>query len=231
MGGEFRGERIHVCVWLSPFAVHLKLSQHRSSAILQYKVKNWKRYKYLSNEWLGQTLLIIPNSLLPCPPPGGGGTPRACLQPERGQSDQKGPCSRCRLRPTLLMSQPPLLPGVGPWILPAHSPVRSQLSPTLGLAFHHSSPASLHPDTLLSLFCAAWLLLQWKWKSLSCVRLLRPRGLYSPWNSPGQDIGVGSHSLHQGIFWTQGWNLGLLHCRQILYHLSHQGMWALTITK
>ena len=31
------------------------------------------------------------------------------------------------------------------------------------------------------------------------------------------------HSLLQGIFLTQGLNMGLLHCRQILYHLSHQG--------
>ena len=36
-------------------------------------------------------------------------------------------------------------------------------------------------------------------------------------------MGVGSCSLLQGIFWTQGLNPGLLHCRQILYHLSHQG--------
>ena len=35
--------------------------------------------------------------------------------------------------------------------------------------------------------------------------------------------GVDSHSLLQGIFLTQGWNPGLLHCRQILYSLSHQG--------
>ena len=34
---------------------------------------------------------------------------------------------------------------------------------------------------------------------------------------------MGSHSLLQEIFPTQGWNLGLLHCRWILYHLSHQG--------
>ena len=33
----------------------------------------------------------------------------------------------------------------------------------------------------------------------------------------------GSHSLFQGIFPIQGWNLGLLHCREILYHLKHQG--------
>ena len=46
--------------------------------------------------------------------------------------------------------------------------------------------------------------------------------LYSPWNSPGQHIGVGSLSLLQGIFPTQGQNPGLLHCRQILYRMSHK---------
>ena len=49
---------------------------------------------------------------------------------------------------------------------------------------------------------------------------LRPLGLYSPWNSPGQNTGVGSLSLLQGIFPTQGSNPGLPHCRQILYQLS-----------
>ena len=38
---------------------------------------------------------------------------------------------------------------------------------------------------------------------------LRPRGLYSPWNSPGQNTGVGSLSLLQGIFPTQGSNPGI----------------------
>ena len=52
---------------------------------------------------------------------------------------------------------------------------------------------------------------------------LGPHGLYSPWNSPGQNTGVGSLSLLQGIFPTQGSNPGLPHCRQILYQLSHQG--------
>ena len=52
---------------------------------------------------------------------------------------------------------------------------------------------------------------------------LWPHGLYRPWNSPGQKTGVGSHSLLQGIFPTQGSNTGLLHCRQILYQLSQQG--------
>ena len=61
------------------------------------------------------------------------------------------------------------------------------------------------------------------WKSLSCVRLFVTHGLFSPWNSPGQNTGVGNHSLLQGVFSTQRLNLGLQHCRQILYCLSHQG--------
>ena len=41
--------------------------------------------------------------------------------------------------------------------------------------------------------------------------------------SPGKNAGVGFHFLLQGILPTQGSNPGLLHCRQILYHLGHQG--------
>ena len=52
---------------------------------------------------------------------------------------------------------------------------------------------------------------------------LRPHGLYSPWNSPGQTTGVGSLSLLQRIFPTQGSNPGLPHCMRILYQLSHRG--------
>ena len=72
--------------------------------------------------------------------------------------------------------------------------------------------------------------------NLFCVRLccqsesrsvtsdsLRLHRLYSPWNSPGQNTGVGSLSLHQRIFPTQGSNPGLPPCRPILYRLSHQG--------
>ena len=52
---------------------------------------------------------------------------------------------------------------------------------------------------------------------------LRPCRLYSPWNSLGQNTGVGSFSLFQGIFPTQGLNPGHPHCRRILYQLSHKG--------
>ena len=48
-------------------------------------------------------------------------------------------------------------------------------------------------------------------------------GLYSPWNSLGRNTGMGSLSLLQGIFPTQGSNPGLLHCRQILYQLNYKG--------
>ena len=44
--------------------------------------------------------------------------------------------------------------------------------------------------------------------------LLPPHGLYSPWNSLSQNTGMGSCSLLQRIFPTQGSNLGLPHCRQ-----------------
>ena len=52
---------------------------------------------------------------------------------------------------------------------------------------------------------------------------LWPTRLFCPWDSPGKNTGMGCHSLLQGIFPTQGLNLGLLNYRQILYHLSHQG--------
>ena len=49
---------------------------------------------------------------------------------------------------------------------------------------------------------------------------LRPHGLYSPWNTTGQNTGMGNLSFLQGIFpITQGWNPGLPHCKRILYQL------------
>ena len=50
---------------------------------------------------------------------------------------------------------------------------------------------------------------------------LQPLGLYSPWDSPGQNTGVGSLSLLQGIFLTYS-NPDLPDCRQVVYQLSHQ---------
>ena len=59
-----------------------------------------------------------------------------------------------------------------------------------------------------------------KWNHSVVSDSLWPHGLYSPWNSPGQNTGVGSRSLLQGMFPTQGSNPGLPHCRQMLYQLS-----------
>ena len=62
--------------------------------------------------------------------------------------------------------------------------------------------------------------------SVSCSVVsnsLWPHGVSMELNSPGRNTGVGCHSFFQGIFPTQGLNLGLLNIRQILYHLSHQG--------
>ena len=58
----------------------------------------------------------------------------------------------------------------------------------------------------------------WMWESEShsvVSNSLQPHGLYSPWNSPGQNTGVDSLSLLQGIFPTQGSNPGLPHYKQI----------------
>ena len=50
-----------------------------------------------------------------------------------------------------------------------------------------------------------------------------PLGRYSPWNSPGQNTGIGSCSFLQGIVPTEGLNPGVLHCSQTVHQLSHEG--------
>ena len=62
-----------------------------------------------------------------------------------------------------------------------------------------------------------------KWSCSIMSNSLQPHGLYSSWNSPGQNTEVCSLSLLQGIFLIQGSNPGLPHCRQIFYQLRHQG--------
>ena len=66
----------------------------------------------------------------------------------------------------------------------------------------------------------------------SCLTLCDPMDCSPPGSSvhgdsPGKNTGVGCHALLQGIFLTQGLNPGLLHYRQILCHLSHQGSFLL----
>ena len=72
----------------------------------------------------------------------------------------------------------------------------------------------------------AWvrsLIREMKWSPSVVSNSMSPHGLYSPWNSPGQNTGVGSLSLLRGIFPTQRLNPGLPHCRQILHQLSYKG--------
>ena len=73
-----------------------------------------------------------------------------------------------------------------------------------------------------------WAYRKWKWSHSVVSDSLWPHVLYltrllRPWDFPGKSTVVGCHFLLQGIFPTQGSNPGLLHCRQMLYHLSHQG--------
>ena len=75
----------------------------------------------------------------------------------------------------------------------------------------------------ISFSFSCWIMKGWSESRSVVSDSLRPHGLYSPWNCPGQNTGVGNLSLLQGIFPTQGSNPGLPHCRQILSQLSHKG--------
>ena len=86
---------------------------------------------------------------------------------------------------------------------------------SIGLCYKTSSKDAPSSHTFLFSRCVK--VAQW------CPTLCDPIDLYSPWNSLGQNTGVGSLSLLQGIFPTQGWNPCLPHCRPILYQLSHKG--------
>ena len=92
-----------------------------------------------------------------------------------------------------------------------------------GLAFSQALVQARIPASLLVSGCVPAVCLV----TQSCLTLwlcrLQPTRLLCPWDSPGKNTKVGSHSFLQGLFLIQGSNLGLLHCRWILYHLSYQG--------
>ena len=82
----------------------------------------------------------------------------------------------------------------------------------------------INPEYSLEGLYWSW---KWKWSRSVVLGSLRPHELgptriLHPWDFPGKSIGAGCHFLLQGIFLTQGLNSGLPHCRQMLYHLSHQ---------
>ena len=108
-----------------------------------------------------------------------------------------------------------------------------QLSLTLWDPIDSSPPGSTIPGILQTRTLECHFLLQcMKVKSESEVAQssdserrhgLQPTRLLRPWDSPDKSTGVGCYFLLQGILPTQGMNPGLPHCRQTLYHLSHQG--------
>ena len=95
----------------------------------------------------------------------------------------------------------------------------------------HATSKNLNQAVWLVKLITIFLLLKEKSESVSCSVVsdslrfygLQPIRLPCPWNSPGKSTGVGCHFLLQRIFLTQGLNQGCLHCKWILYHLSHQG--------
>ena len=95
-------------------------------------------------------------------------------------------------------------------------------SPVLGVAEQGGIPLMASP-WVYCLYLAFHIYFLYESESHSVVSdTLWPHGLYSPWNSPGQNTEMCSHSLLQRIFSTQELNWGLLHCRRILYQLSYQ---------
>ena len=79
----------------------------------------------------------------------------------------------------------------------------------------------LHIEILMGV-CAMLCLVSQSCLTLCNLMDCSPPGSSVHGDSPGNNTGVHCHALFQGIFPTQGLNLGLPHCRQILYHLSHR---------
>ena len=119
------------------------------------------------------------------------------------------------------------------------SPSSGILLSSSHLSHSHSSCLPVYIFTLETINVTEFLLvpstldfLSYESKSVShSVRSnsLRPHGLQltrllCPWHFPVKNTGVGSHSLLQGIFLTQGSNPGPLHWKYILYHLRHKGI-------
>ena len=102
---------------------------------------------------------------------------------------------------------------------------KTTYDPAIPLLGIYTEETKIEKDTCTPMFIAALFTITRIWsESHSVVSVsLQTHGLHSPWNFPGQNTEVDSLSLFQGIFPTQGSNPGHLHCRQILYQLSHQG--------
>ena len=136
--------------------------------------------------------------------------------PSRGGRQQ--PCSSCQ---STAVASPRVPTGQPTWpaqcVNKSASTARGALKSTLpGKPLGAVLAPSCHHLESESVSCSVVFNPLW-------LHVLEPARLLCPWNSSGKNTGVGCHFLLQGIFLTQGSNPGLLHCRQILYYLSHQG--------
>ena len=102
------------------------------------------------------------------------------------------------------------------------NPATEPRSPCRQILYHLSQQGSPSENLqgMLKLKGKRWWV-KWSESRSAVSDCLRPHGLYGPWNSQGQNTGVSSCSLLQGVFPTQELNRGLRHCRQILYQLSY----------
>ena len=107
---------------------------------------------------------------------------------------------------------PPLWDLPNPWI-----EIGSLMSPALAGRFSYTRATWEGPQVLLCVLSHSLNL------TLCDPMDCSSPGSSVPEDSQGKNTGVGCHALLQGIFPTQGSNPSLLHCRQILYCLSHQG--------
>ena len=111
------------------------------------------------------------------------------------------------------------------WEVLGLSPSSSLISGSPAMCGHSSWSDTLRHGSF-NLYCESVKVLVTQWCPTLCNPMYSLSGfarLLCPQNSPSKNTGVGSLSLLQGTFPTQGSNPGLLQCRQILYHLSHQG--------
>ena len=111
-------------------------------------------------------------------------------------------------------------------LLPRKGQENPEPLPSLGNAWSKGTQCIWHLETTIAFQHSSSIKKKWSRSAVSDSlrpHELGPTRILRPWDFPGKSTGVGCHFLLQGIFPTQGSNPGLPHCRQMLYHLSHQG--------
>ena len=99
----------------------------------------------------------------------------------------------------------------------------NQCSWLFGIGEGNGSRLSSPNVKKIQINCQDWCVIEIPYSHSVMSDSLWPQVLYSLWNSPGQNTGVGGLSLLRGIFPTQRLNPGLPHCSWILYQLCHKG--------